>query len=61
MIESASSSELRSALEQHLQETRGHVTPLGARIRDTRGRAEGPIECRYRRFYQRSEGFRIAY
>jgi ferritin-like metal-binding protein YciE len=28
MIENASSSELRSALEQHLQETRGHVTRL---------------------------------
>jgi Domain of unknown function (DUF892) len=28
MIESASSSELRSALEQHLQKTRGHVTRL---------------------------------
>jgi ferritin-like metal-binding protein YciE len=28
MIENASSSELRSAFEQHLQETRGHVTRL---------------------------------
>jgi ferritin-like metal-binding protein YciE len=28
MIESAGSSELRSALEQHLQETHGHVTRL---------------------------------
>jgi ferritin-like metal-binding protein YciE len=28
MIENASSSELRSALEQHLQETRGHVARL---------------------------------
>ena len=28
MIENAGSSELRSAFEQHLQETRGHVTRL---------------------------------